>query len=144
MTRVTEEAGRNPRWSLFARSQAPLLVVVTILLLVLASLDVGTTHMGLLIIGIELLALTAVVTLLLPWERWPPAYQALLAVVDLAGITIMGIALHGAIDTVSMLAALPAVWLGVVAGWWGAAIGTAGAYIASLGIGRASCRESVW
>src|SRR3546814_2562609 len=44
----------------------------------------------------------------------------------------MGIALHGAIDTVSMLAALPAVWLGVVAGWGGAAIGTAGAYIASL------------
>src|SRR3546814_20653598 len=31
-----------------------------------------------------------------------------------------------------MLAARPAVWLGVVAGWWGAAIGTAGAYIASL------------
>src|SRR3546814_11689830 len=31
-----------------------------------------------------------------------------------------------------MLAARPAVWLGVVAGWWGVAIGTAGAYIASL------------
>lgn len=132
MTHVTEEAGRNPRWSLFVRSQAPLLVVVALLLLVLASLDVGTSHMGLLIVGIEMLGLAAVATLLCPWERWPSAYQALLAVVDLAGITVMGVAMHGAIDTVSMLAALPAVWLGVVAGWWGAAIGTAGAYIASL------------
>jgi signal transduction histidine kinase len=138
MARATEGAAvaegndGDSRWTLFLRSQVPILGTAALLLAVPASLGVEAPRPGLLVVGFGVLVLAAAATLALPWDRYPPVRQSALAGLDLIGIAVIAVAMFGAIDHLSLIAAFPAVWLAVIGGTRAAAVGIAGTFLAAI------------
>jgi len=125
MTLLGEVGDRHPRWSLFLRTQSPVMAVVLILSGVVVLFGVPITYPRWLSLGLVIIVLATAIALLLPWERYPQGAQAILAVADLVGITVVALAMYGEIGTVAALAVYPAVWLGIAAGRWGVVVGIA-------------------
>ncbi len=127
------EAGAlHPRLALFARSQAPFIASVVIAGIVSLALGISPPRPGWLGAGLVVVALATLAALALPWERYPVPAQAVLAAADLVGVVLLSVALAGAIDTVAVLAAVPATWAAVAVPVWGPIGGIVGATAAAL------------
>lgn len=133
MTHVTDDRdARRVRWSLFVRSQVPLLVAVAGLLSLTVMPGLQISSPGLAVVGLEIILLPTIAALVLPWERLPRAAQSVLALVDLVGVAVLAVAMNDALHHMSLLAAFPAVWLGLTGRAWGAAVGILGAFATTL------------
>lgn len=131
-TQRTGRDARRTRLSLFARAQLPLVVSILILRLLMLAFGIGTDAGGLLLAGELCIVAVAVISLVLPWERWPRSRQSVLAVLDLGAVVLISIAMFGRIDAVAVLATFPALWLVIIAGRLGAAVGVIGITVATV------------
>ncbi|WP_309734759.1 ATP-binding protein [Microbacterium sp. SORGH_AS_0428] len=84
------------------------------------------------IIGYLLVAAATVISLALPFERWPFSRQSAIAGADLVAAILLALSMYNDVRAIAALAAFPAVWLATIGGRRGAAAALVGVYVAIL------------
>jgi PAS domain S-box-containing protein len=132
MTDWIVSSPRHRRWAIFVRAQSPVTVTVALLFVVVLPLGPRIDHPGWLALGGAIVLLATVLAIVVPWRRLPLAVRLTLPVLNLIGIGVLALALYDVVDTVSMLAAFPAIWLASTFGIPGAAVAVVATYAVSV------------
>lgn len=120
------------RLHLFAQTQSPIIATFVLLAVVAAILGVTPDPPLLAVFGYLLVAAATVVSLALPFERWPFSRQSAVAGVDLVAGICLALSMYNDVRAIAALSAFPAMWLATIGGRRGAAAGLVGVYIAIL------------
>lgn len=120
------------RLYLFVQTQSAIVATFVLLAVVAAILGVMPEQPLLTIIGYLLVAVATLISLALPFERWPFSRQSAIAGADLVAAILLALSMYNDVRAIAALAAFPAVWLATIGGRWGAAAGLVGVYIAIL------------
>ncbi|UIN30978.1 sensor histidine kinase [Microbacterium binotii] len=120
------------RLYLFVQTQSAIVATFVLLAVVAAILGVMPEQPLLAVLGYLLVAAATVMSLVLPFERWPFARQSAIAGADLVASICLALSMYNDVRAIAALAAFPAVWLATIGGRWGAAAGLVGVYTAIL------------